>query len=77
VAGHGIGLERVHHLDHVLAIGLERGVGALPGVAAIKQQDVVVAALGADRLDHGRDPVDAAHPAIGLGERVEILDVSA
>ena len=46
MAGHGVGLEQRHAVDHVLtlaAIGAER---ALPGVAAVEQQHFV-AALGA------------------------------
>jgi TPP-dependent trihydroxycyclohexane-1,2-dione (THcHDO) dehydratase len=73
VAGHGIGLEQLHALDHVHAVGLERRVGALPGIAAVKEQHLVVTAFGADRLDQRRRAVEAAEPAIGPGE-IDIID---
>ena len=37
VAGHGVGLEQRHAVDHVLALGLHRGVAVLPGVAAVEE----------------------------------------
>jgi hypothetical protein len=73
VPGHGIGLEQLHALDHVHAVGLERRVGALPGVAAIKEQHLVVTAFGTDRLDQRRRAVKTAKPAIGSGE-IDIID---
>ena len=69
---HGVRLQQRHAVDHVLALGRERSVRILPGVAAVEQQHAV-AALGTDRLDDGGDAVESADPPIGLGERHEIL----
>ena len=70
---HGIELERAHDVDHVLRIGLQRRPASLPGVAAVEQQHLVLAALGADRADQRRQAVDAAHPSVILRERHEIV----
>ena len=72
MADHGVGLEQRHAVDHVLALGAHRRVAVLPGVAAVEEHRAV-AALGADRFQHGRDAVEAAEPAVALGERGEIL----
>jgi hypothetical protein len=72
MGGHGLDAERVHDLDHVRALGGERGVGALPGVAAVEQQGLA-GPLGADRLDQGRQAVDAADLAVGPSQRRVIL----
>jgi hypothetical protein len=40
---------------------------------AVEKQDLVVAALGAHALDHGRQPVEAPDAAVGFGERLEAL----
>ena len=71
MAGHGVRRQRVHDLDHVHAAGLQRGIAALPGVAAVEEQHPVLA-LGTDRLEHGGDAVDTAHPAIGARQGIEI-----
>ena len=47
-------------------------VAVLPGVAAVEEHGAV-AALGADGFQHGRDAVEAAEPAVALGERRKIL----
>ena len=72
MAGHGVGLQQRHAVDHVLALGDQGRVAVLPGVAAVEEQGAV-RARGADRLEHGGDPVEAAELAVGLGERREIL----
>ena len=72
MAGHGVGLERVHDFDHVAAERLLCGIGALPGIATIKQQNIIVAALGTDMFDDRRHPVETAHPAVGLRKCGEI-----
>ena len=72
MAGHGVGLQQRHAVDHVLALA---GVGAeraLPGVAAVEQQHLV-AAFGAHALDHRREAVEPADAAVGFGQRREIL----
>ena len=71
MAGHRLYPKGVHHVDHVLTLGHERGHGAMPGITAIQKD--AVRSRGADRLDHGRHAVHAAHLAIGLSQRVEIL----
>ncbi len=72
MADHGVGLHKRHKVDHVLALGLQGDPASLPGVAAVEEQHIAVAAFGANRLYDGRDPVEAAEPAIGLGQRFEI-----
>ena len=71
VAGHRVGAQRVHHIDHVLPLAEQAGHRAVPRVAAIQQQRIRPGR--ADRRDHARDPVHAAHPAVAAGERLEIL----
>ncbi len=66
------GFEQRHAVDHVLALGLQRRVAVLPGVAAV-EEDGALAALGADRFQDGGDAVEAAEPAVGLRQRDEIL----
>ena len=69
--GHGVGLEHVHDAHHVGALGLQRRVAALPGVAAIEQQHFA-RTFGADRLDQSCHAIETADAAIGLGQRFEI-----
>ena len=71
--GHGIWLEQLHALDHVHAVGLQRCIGTLPGVAAVKEQHLVVAAIGADRLDQRRRAVEPAELAV-CPRQVDIID---
>ncbi len=71
VRGHGVGLQRVHHVDHVLAVRPQRRQRALPGVAAVEEERL--RPLGADALQDGRDPVEPAHAAVLAGERDEVL----
>ena len=40
VEGHRVGLQPVHHVDHVLRLRVVAGVGAVPGVAAVEQQRI-------------------------------------
>ena len=72
MAGHGVGLEQRHAVDHVLALADERRIAVLPGVAAIEEGHAV-AALGPDGAEHRRDAIEPAHAAIGLRKRGEIL----
>ena len=72
VADHGVGLQQLHAVDHVLAVGLQRGIGALPGVAAIEEQHLVVAAFGADGLDQRGGAVKPAQLAVG-GRQVHVI----
>ena len=64
---HGVRLQQRHAVDHVLALGLQRGVAVLPGVAAIEQQGAV-ATFGADRFDDGGDAIEPAELSVGLGQ---------
>ena len=73
MAGHGVGLQQRHAVDHVLAFAAVCAERALPGIAAVEEQDFVVAALGAHALDHCREPVEPADAAIGFRQRREIL----
>src|SRR5262245_23884880 len=73
MAGHGVGLEQCHAVDHVLSparIGSER---ALPGVTAIEKQNLVIAALGADSLDDRCKTIKSPDAAVRLRERLKIL----
>jgi hypothetical protein len=72
MAGHGVGLQERHAVDHVLALA---GVGpqrALPGVAAVEEEHLV-AALGAHALDDGGEPVEPADAAVGLCQRRKVF----
>ena len=71
VKGHCVGLERVHHIDHVLTLGVITGIAAVPRIAAIQQQRV--RPVGADLVDHGRHAVQPAHLAIALRQSCEIV----
>ena len=73
VAGHGVGLQQLEAVGHVLARGAVRAERALPGVAAVEQQHLVVAALRARRLHGGGEPVEPADAAVALRQRREIL----
>ena len=56
-------------VDHVLAVGPQRGGGALPGVAAVQQQRI--GARGPQALDERGQMREAAHAAVaarGLGK---------
>ena len=71
VRGHGVDTERVHDAYHVGATALQRGIAALPGVAAIEQQHLA-RALGANRPDQSGEPIEATHPTVGPGKAVEV-----
>ena len=71
MGGHGVRLQRIHDVDHVLARRFLRGVGTLPGVAAIKQQRV--RPLRPDGIDDGRAPVETAHLAVPAGQGDKVL----
>ncbi len=63
MAGHGVGLQQLDAVGHVLALA---GIGAertLPGVATVEQQHLAVA-FGAHLRDHRRQPVEAADAAV-------------
>ena len=62
--------ERIHHIDHVLALGLQAGVGAVPGVAAIQQD--CIGTVGANGIDDRRHTVHATHAPIGLRQRRKV-----
>ena len=64
--------QRLHHRDHVAALGLQRRVRALQRIAAIEQQHALGAALGPDRVDERRHAIHAADAAVGLGQRLEV-----
>jgi len=67
MAGHGVGLQRVDQAHHVGALAFQRGVAALPAVAAIEQQHLVWP-FGTDRLDQRRDAIEPADPAEAAGQ---------
>ena len=64
VEGHRIGLQRVHHVNHVLPFGLKTGQRAVPCVAAIQEQRV--GPVGADGVQHGGHAVQPADLPVGL-----------
>ena len=72
MAGGGVDAQRLHHRDHVGALGMERRKGALQRIPAVEQQHAIGATLAADRIDHGGDAIHAADAAIGFGERLEV-----
>ncbi len=69
--GHRVGLQRVHHVDHVLTLGLETGHRAVPRIPAIEQQRIWT--VGADRVQHGGHTVEAADLAVSLRMGDEII----
>ena len=71
VKSHRVGLERIHHVDHVLTLRVVAGVAAVPGVAAIQQQRI--GPVRADLVDHTRHTVQTAHLAIALRQRRKIV----
>ena len=73
MAGHGVRLQKRHAVNHVRTLAAVRSKRALPSIAAIEEQNFVVAALGAYALDHRRDPVEAANAAVGFRQRCELL----
>ena len=70
--GQRIGLQHGHQVDHVLAAGLQCRPRALPGIAAVQQQHAL-RPLGANGCDQSGDPVESTDPAIGAGQRAEVL----
>ena len=65
VRGHDVHTQREGGVDHVLAVGPQRGGGALPGVAAVQQQRI--GARGAQPLDERGQVREAAHAAVAAG----------
>jgi len=59
VAGHHIHTEQFASVNHVLAVGPQRGGRALPSVATIEQQGA--RAAGFESLDQGGQVREAAH----------------
>jgi hypothetical protein len=72
VACHHVHAEQVAGADHVHAAGPVGGARALPGVAAVQQQTVAVAALGAHPLDQGLEVGEAANHAELVGRLVKV-----
>ena len=70
--GHGVQLQQRHAVDHVLALGRERGAGSCQ-VSPPSSSSMRSPRSAADRLDDGRDAIEPADPAIGLGERLEMV----
>ncbi len=50
MAGHGVGLQQRHAVDHVLALAAIGAERALPGIAAVEQQHLVVPRSARTRL---------------------------
>ena len=73
MTGHGIGRQQVHDIDHVLALGLLRRIGSLPGIATVEQQDIAVTTLRANALDDCGDAVETTHLSVCGGQGGEIL----
>ncbi|MDB5627232.1 MAG: hypothetical protein JWR73_3034 [Tardiphaga sp.] len=70
---HRVEFQRGHDIDHVLRLGLQRRPAALPAVAAVEQQHLVVATLGAHRANQRRDAIHAAHPPVIACQRNEVI----
>ena len=68
--GHDVHAQREGGVDHVLAVGPQRGGGALPGVAAVQQQRI--GARGPQALDERGQMREAAHAAVAARGFVEI-----
>jgi hypothetical protein len=69
VAGHHVHRQRLAGVDHVLAVGPQRGGAALPGVAAVEQQRARAAGLHAlDQRGQVREAADLAVAARGALE---------
>ncbi|MBA7714624.1 hypothetical protein ES703_123653 [subsurface metagenome] len=73
VPDHRIGLERRLHVDHVLRLGLQRSPAALPAVAAIEQDHIVLAAFGPYCFHQRGDAVHAAHSPVVARQRGEVV----
>ena len=72
MAGHRVGMQQLDAIDHVLPARAVRRKRALPGVAAVEQQHLV-AAFRAHRIDRGREPVEPADAAVAQRERGKVL----
>ena len=70
VAGHDVHAEQLAGIHHVLAIGPQRGGGALPGIAAVQQQRA--GTLRAHLVHQGFQVGKAADLAVGLGGLGEV-----
>ena len=64
VERHRIWLQRVHHVDHVLPLGVVAGVAAVPCIAAIQQQRIRT--LGPNMVDNRRNAIQSADTPIPL-----------
>ena len=73
MAGHRVRLQQPETVGHVLALGAVRTERTLPGIAAVEQQHLVIAALRACRLHGRRQPVQPADTAVALGQCREIF----
>ncbi len=73
MARHGVGLQQLDAVDHVLALGAQRAERALPRVAAVEKQHAVLSAPGSHRLDHGCGAVEPADAAVASGEGSKIV----
>ncbi len=66
VPGHGVDAEQICRLDGVGALQRIRLAGALHQVAAVKQQRIPGAGIGAQAVHQGFQVGEAAHAAVAL-----------
>ena len=64
--GHGIDAEQVRGVDHVGALRRIGETGALPHVAAVEEERIVRAGIGAQPVDQGFQMRKAAHAAVAV-----------
>ncbi len=67
---HGIGLERVHDRNHVLALRLVRRITALPRISTIQQQRV--RAIRTNTVHNRSHSIDTTHAPVILSKRRKI-----
>ena len=65
--GHSLNAQLVHYRNHVTGVVLQRGVGAMPGVATVQQQGFP-RALSTDVVDQRCQPVHPANAPKGRGQ---------
>ena len=70
VEGHRVGLEHVHHVDHVLPFGVVAGVRAMPRIPTIQQKRI--RPIGPDRVDHSGHAIQSADTPVSFGQGGEI-----
>ena len=73
MTGHGIGTQQVHTGGHVGAARLQGRPTAVPSVAAVQQQHLILASLCPDRAHQRGDTVEASHFSVFPRQRLEIL----